>query len=91
MEQQQPSFPLNIIKEKITLSLPQGTTIDNSAVVFMSNALKEFLINFSQNIYLENSKNSNEKKLLIKDIKETIEKYPQYAFLQLLIENSNKQ
>jgi len=87
MEKQ--NFPLNIIKEKIILSVPQSTQIENKAVIAVSVAVREFLKEFNSNIKFEDEK-EKEKKILLKDIKEVIEKNEKYSFLKLLDIAENK-
>mmetsp|Transcript_28417 Transcript_28417/g.29593 ORF Transcript_28417/g.29593 Transcript_28417/m.29593 type:complete len:91 (-) Transcript_28417:4-276(-) len=86
---EKPSFPLNIVKEKMILSLPPNTQIDNSAVIAVSHALKEFLKELSSEIHDEVK--PNEKKVMIKEIKEAIENNPKYSFLNILIDNQAKE
>lgn len=88
-------FPLNTIKEKILMSIPNNTDIDNSSVVALELSLREFLITFINESLLNDSNLNNqkqEKKVMVKDIKETIEKNKKYSFLMGLLEgNNNKQ
>lgn len=79
------SFPLNIIKEKMLLSLPHNTPIENSALVGLNSALKDFLSEFAKDLNAQ-IKTNNEKKGSLKDIKETIEANGKYAFMTSLIE-----
>ena len=82
------TFPLNIIKEKLILSLPQNTEIENSAVVGMEIALREFLTQFTSEIKIDDK--NGERKLMVKEIKENIEKSNKYQFLQGLLDNNQK-
>jgi hypothetical protein len=74
--------PLNIIKEKVNLALPE-TEVDDEAILGFSYALNHFLTLLAKKITIENSP---EKKILIKDIKNCIENEKTFSFLKKVIE-----
>jgi hypothetical protein len=74
--------PLNIIKEKLNLALPE-TEVEDEAILGFSYALNHFLTLLAKKIKIENSP---EKKILIKDIKNCIDNEKNFNFLKKLIE-----
>lgn len=95
------NFPLNIIKEKLTLTLKSkenennldscknNNDINNNVVVAIAKAVKLFLKRFASDLTITENK-LNERKLMIKDIKELIETNKDYGFLLSIIDNINK-
>jgi hypothetical protein len=78
--------PLNILKEKVLYSLPTGTEVEDNAIIVISQALKHFLNNFSQNLPI--SLEADDKKLKIKHIKSLIQNEDKkYFFLKGLVDN----
>lgn len=78
-------IPLNIIKEKVSLSLPHDTDIDNGALVALNKSLNLFLGHLSNKIKISFSKNLD-KKVMIKDLKECIESNPEFECLLKLLD-----
>jgi hypothetical protein len=76
-------IPLNVLKEKILFSIPPDSSIDDDAVIAISYALKHFLKLLSDKINFENNE---EKKILVKDIKTSIENEKVFSFLKKLID-----
>jgi hypothetical protein len=76
-------IPLNIMKEKINSCLPHETEIEDDAIKAFSIALEHFLQILAKKIKLDNN---DEKKILIKDIKECIELNDEFFFLRKLVE-----
>ncbi len=72
--------PLNLLKEKIIYSLPPGTEIDDNAVRASSLALNYFLRDFARKIQY------NDKKILVRDIKDNIIKDEKLHFLKKLVD-----
>jgi hypothetical protein len=78
--------PLNILKERVLYSLPLNTEVEDDSIPIFSEALKHFLIDFSNNI--PNTLEKDEKKLKIKHLKSIIQKEDKkYFFLKNLIDN----
>jgi hypothetical protein len=75
--------PLNTLKEKVLYSLPPDSEIDDEAIKMMSYSLNHFLKDFVHKIKYDST---DEKKILIKDIKQCIENENIYGFLRKLIE-----
>jgi hypothetical protein len=74
--------PLNIIKEKIELAIP-GVEVEDEAILGFSCALDHFLSLLAKKIHIDNN---DEKKILIRDIKSSIEGEPKFSFLKKLID-----
>ena len=73
-------IPLNILKEKMLYSLPSGTEIDDDAIKASSLALNYFLRNFVRKI------NYNDKKIMVRDIKNQILEDDNLHFLRKLVD-----
>jgi hypothetical protein len=73
-------IPLNIIKEKMLYAIPPGTEIDDEAIKASSLALNYFLRNFARKIRY------NDKKILVRDIKNQILEDENLHFLKKLVD-----
>lgn len=73
-------IPVNIIKEKIEFCLPPGTQIEDEAVIAINKSLLGFLDCFAKSIKYENNK------IMVKNIKNTIENEKIFNFLKKLTE-----
>ena len=79
-------MPLNVIKEKVLYSLPNGTELEDNAVIALSKALNYFLNEFSKDLPI--SLEGENKKLKIKNIKTLIQnEEKKYFFLKGLVDN----
>lgn len=76
-------IPLNVMKEKISSCLPHETKVEDEAIQAFTVALEHFLKILAKKIKLDNN---DEKKILIKDIKECIELNDDFFFLRKLVE-----
>lgn len=77
-------IPLNILKEKVLYCLPPGTEIEEECYYQINKALNNFLKYFA--LKLPYQQENDEKKILIKDIKNCIDDNESFAFLKRLIE-----
>lgn len=71
-------IPLNIMKEKIMYSLPEGSDIEDDAVIAINEALNLFLGDFTKHLKYD------EKKIMIKHIKNCIDTEKRFLFLKKL-------
>lgn len=76
-------IPLNILKEKILFCLPPNIEIEDDAIKMTSLALNHFFKDLVKKIPLEENE---EKKILVKDIKQCIENEEKFKFMRKLIE-----
>lgn len=83
LSESQIEIPLNVLKEKILYCLPADSEIDDEAVKAMSLALNHFLKILAKKIPIDTNE---EKKILIKDIKNCIDNEKIFSFLKKLIE-----
>lgn len=74
--------PLNVIKEKVLIALPE-VEIEDDAIIVISKALNFFLNNLAKKIPIDLN---CEKKILIRDIKTCIESEEVFSFLKKVIE-----
>jgi hypothetical protein len=76
-------IPLNILKEKILICLPPHIEMEDSAIEVTSHALNHFFKVFVNKISFEPN---DERKILVKDIKQCIENEEIFKFMRKLIE-----
>jgi hypothetical protein len=76
-------IPLNILKEKILFCLPPNMEIQDDAIKVTSLALNHFFKVLVNKIHLDPNE---EKKILVKDIKQCIENEEKFKFMRKLIE-----
>lgn len=72
--------PVNIIKEKIEFCLPANSQIEDDAVIAINKSLLKFLDCFAKKVKYENNK------IMVKNIKNTIENEKMFSFLKKLTE-----
>ena len=72
-------IPLNVIKEKVLMSLPCEARIEDESIFAISYALNHFLGVLAKKIPIDSGE---DKKILIKDIKTCIESEKQFCFFQ---------
>ena len=70
--------PLNIMKEKIMYSLPDGSDIEDDAVIAINQALNLFLGDFTKHLKYD------DKKIMIRNIKNCIDTEKRFLFLKKL-------